>query len=179
MPLRKTKRPAVHKAKRPWVLNSFLVLLIAAGCSFITAIVVSNYLNAKVAKQGRDGLQLFYTQSLAQCRLTRANTLILKDGFAQLGQFSDAVGNSLKLQQQGAEIIVHDPKQSKKVRDAAKVRVAGYRKFVAKLPVPRVIPQPPYCTDLVKSPTQLAQQVRNTPGKHTTTTVPGKTTPSG
>lgn len=166
--------PHIHTPSKPWVLQAGAVLAISVLVSIVSSFLTSNYLNDKVKQQGENGLQLFYTQSLQQCRLTRQNTLKLKDGFAQLGAFSTGLINSLKLQQKGALSVANDKTQTPAVRKAANARALGYQKFIDTLPVPQVIPEPPMCIDIVKSPQELAQQVRNKPGKSTTTTTPVK-----
>lgn len=173
-------KPHVEKPSKTWIVQASAVLAIAVLVSLVTAFLVANYLNDKVKQQGEDGLELFYTQALTQCGLTRDNTLIIKDGFAQLGQFSSSLTNTLKLQQKAALASARDKSQSPAARKAAAERAVGYQKFIDKLPQPKAIPQPPKCTDIVKSPTELAQQVRNKPGKSNVTTAPtGKTTTNG
>lgn len=149
----------VHKPSRPWVLQAVAVLAISVLVSVATALLVSNYLNAKVKKQGQNGLELFYTQALAQCRDTRQNTLKLK-------KFSDILTHQFLASQKAAELASVDPKLSRVQRDAAAERVLGYQRFLDALPHPIIKD----CTDVVKSPDQLAQQVRSHPGKSTTTT---------
>lgn len=153
--------PHVHKPSKPWVLQAVAVLAISVLVSLATAFFVSNYLNDKVKQQGRNGLELFYTQALAQCRDTRQNSLKLK-------KFSDILTHQFLASQKAAELSSVDPKLSKVQRDAAAERVLGYQRFLDALPHPIIKD----CTDVVKSPEQLAQQVRDKPGKSTTTTTP-------
>lgn len=165
--------------KRRGSITLAICILVAAGTAWGLN-VRQNHQQAKVVaairQQGRDGLEIIYTTQLTSCRRGRIKALHQRTADEAQLKFASVLGGILETSVKRAKISARDTHVSEATRQASTAAIATFQRLIDSIPRPTVTPIPKLCRDVVLDPNQLAQQVRNHPGKSNTTTAPSKTT---
>lgn len=175
----KRLRGWLGSAKRRGTLTLAICILVAAGTAWGLN-VRQNHQQAKVVaairQQGRDGLEIIYTTQLASCRRGRAKSFHQRKADQAQRKFATVLSGILETSVTRAKISARDPRISEATRRASTAAIATFQRLIDSIPRPAVTPIPKLCKDVILDPNQLAQQVRDHPGKSNTTTAPSKTT---
>lgn len=154
------------------VAVAIAVLCVSGGVAFL----VVGYVNGQNNRQNRDALEIVYTTQLASCQRGRIKSLHERSSDKAQVKFANVLDGILATNISRAKISARDKKISVATQKASASAIATFQRLSDAVPRPSITPVPKLCKDTVLDPTQLAQQVRNHPGRSSTTTAPGKTT---